>query len=100
VRALEHKEVDGVLIDAYSASTFRKTIEIANLQPVKLVEHPRYYGVVLSGPLKNIANEMKDNLKLIENEFTELIASNTDGMMVSKLVLIKRDSNIKIKISI
>ena len=85
MRALEHKEIDGALVDAYAASTFRKTIEIANLQPVKLVKYPRYYGVVLSGPLTMIANEMKDNLKLIENEITGLVASNTKRLMVSYL---------------
>ncbi|XP_066930169.1 uncharacterized protein [Clytia hemisphaerica] len=78
--ALTQKEVHGVLMDAYTASSMRNAIDLSGAHPVKLVEYPRYYGVVLSGHLKYIAHSMEASIHFHEKDIVEMIAGQTDKM--------------------
>ena len=79
---MTNHKVDSILLDAYSASSIRKNIDIEEIHPVKLVEYPRFYGVVLSGQTKFITKTLQDNVRLIENDILRMIATNTQKMKV------------------
>ena len=70
-------------MDAYTASSMRDAIDLSGAHPVKLVEYPRYYGVVLSGNLKYISHSMEQNIHFFENDIVEMIAGHTDKMKVN-----------------
>ena len=73
--ALRNKIVDGVLLDAYTVSSNIRLYDYENFNPVKLIKYPRYYGVVLSGDLANIARELGDNARAKENEILAALDS-------------------------
>ena len=80
--SLTSKHVDGVLLDAYTASSMRQAIDRSEAHPVKLVEYPRYYGVVLSGQLAYVSKSLEDNIRFFQQDVIELIAQNTKKMKV------------------
>ena len=80
--SLTSKHVDGVLLDAYVASSIRESIDRSGADPVKLVDYPRYYGVVLSGNLAHIGKSFEDNIRSYDKEIMKMIKQNTDKMKV------------------
>jgi len=65
--------VDGILLDVYTVGSNINLYDAVHMNPVKLIEYPRYYGVVLSGHLANIAQELADNARARENEILGLL---------------------------
>ena len=80
--SLTSKHVDGVLMDAYTASSIRQSIDRSEADPVKLVDYPRYYGVVLSGNLAHIGKSFEDNIRSHNEDIMQLIEQNTDKIKV------------------
>ena len=80
--SLTSKQVDGVLMDAYTASSIRQSIDRSEADPVKFVDYPRYYGVVLSGNLAHIGKSFEDNIRSHNEDIMKIIEQNTDKMKV------------------
>ena len=80
--------MDGVLLDAYVASSIRESIDRSGADPVKLVDYPRYYGVVLSGNLAHIGKSFEDNLRSYDEDIMKFIEKNTNKIKVPILMLL------------
>ena len=80
--------MDGVLLDAYVASSIRESIDPSGADPVKLVDYPRYYGVVLSGNLAHIGKSFEDNLRSYDEDIMKFIEKNTNKIKVPILMLL------------
>ena len=85
--SLTSKHVDGVLMDAYTASSIRQSIDRSGADPVKLVDYPRYYGVVLSGNLAHIGKSLEDNIRSQDEDIMKIIEQNTNKIKVFTFVL-------------
>ena len=85
--ALRDKVVDGILLDAYTVSSNMHLYDHDNFNPVKLIKYPRYYGVVLSGDLANIARELGDNARAKENEILAALDTFKDTVPVCFFIM-------------
>ena len=65
--------MDGILLDAYTVGSNKNLYDAVHMNPVKLIQYPRYYGVALSGHLANIAQELTDNARARENEILVML---------------------------
>lgn len=80
--ALLSREVDGVLIDAYTAGSSGTLFVQPGIRAVKVLRYPRSYGLVLSGRMVNLAEEARVYLASHQNEILKLVELNTQKMKV------------------
>ncbi|XP_057309719.1 uncharacterized protein LOC130647766 isoform X2 [Hydractinia symbiolongicarpus] len=78
--ALIDGEIDGILVDAYTAGSNREDFQRPNLRPTKMLKYPRTYGFVVSGDLKNVANAMRDFIRINEKRILDSLSMNTHLM--------------------
>lgn len=79
-------EIDGILVDAYTAGSNREDFQRPNLRPTKMLKYPRTYGFVVSGDLKNVANAMRDFIRINEKRILDSLSMNTHLMEVKAVV--------------
>ena len=80
--ALLSREVEGVLIDAYTAGSSGSLFVKPGIRAVEVLRYPRSYGLVLSGRMANLADEARVYLASNQNEILKLVESNTQKMKV------------------
>lgn len=82
--ALLSREVEGVLIDAYTAGSSGSLFVQPGIRAVEVLPYPRSYGLVLSGRMANLVEEARVYLASNQNDIIELVESNTQKMKVKK----------------
>ena len=80
--ALLSREVEGVLIDAYTAGSSGSLFVKPGIRAVEVLRYPRSYGLVLSGRMANLADEARVYLASNQNKILKLVESNTQKMKV------------------
>ena len=81
--ALNDRHVHGVLVDAYTAGISKDDFSHSKMRATYMIKYPRTYGFVLSGQLKNVADEVRDFIKVNEGYIHQLIENTTVQIMVS-----------------
>ncbi|XP_057300471.1 uncharacterized protein LOC130632586 isoform X2 [Hydractinia symbiolongicarpus] len=82
--ALESREVEGVLIDAYTAGTSKEDFQRPQIRASDMIKTVKTYGFVLSGGLTNVDDEARDFIKTNEHRILEIIENSTARMEPSK----------------
>ena len=82
--ALLDEEIEGVLLDAYTAGDQSSLFADERLRAAAKLEYPRSYGFVLSGDLKNVAGELKDFLYVNKESIIEILTTSTEPMGVRR----------------
>ncbi|XP_057305531.1 uncharacterized protein LOC130642791 [Hydractinia symbiolongicarpus] len=77
VNSLVNHEVDGILLDAYTSGSYKSFLKQAGVQETSLVEFPRTYGVVLSGGLARVNEEVRDYVASNEDKILKVLEMYT-----------------------
>ena len=88
MQALTDKTVDGILIDAYKAGENKSVLATDAIRPVKLVEYPRYYGFVFSGPLATSSSVFVDFLTAKSEDVVKILEKTAVQMKVCSFTFI------------
>lgn len=81
--ALLAREVEGILVDAYTAGSRSQLFERPELRAVNVYKYLRSYGFVMSGNLVNLAVESRDWVSANQQEILRLVQESTVRMEVS-----------------
>ncbi|XP_066925678.1 uncharacterized protein [Clytia hemisphaerica] len=81
--ALLNNDVEGVLLDAYTAGANADLFADERLRAATLLEYPRSYGFVLSGGLRSVAAEFKSFMKSDEDRILSILTNSTEPMGVA-----------------
>ncbi|XP_057300557.1 uncharacterized protein LOC130633755 isoform X2 [Hydractinia symbiolongicarpus] len=79
-QALHNDHVFGILIDAYTAGSNRDILDDPLLHVANLIKYPRSFGVVLSGGLANVDQEVLDYVKTNEGNILEVLEMFTQKL--------------------
>jgi len=90
VQALTDKTVDGILVDAYKAGEYKEVLTTDTTRPAKLVEYPRYYGFVFSGPLATSSSAFVDFLSANSEDVMKILENTAEQMEVRSSQWAKR----------
>ena len=81
--ALLSRDVDGILIDAYTAGSERTLFDHPQIRASQILKYPRSYGIVMSGQLANVANEARDYISANQQMILDIIDKKTNKMEVN-----------------
>lgn len=81
--ALLRGDIQGVLLDAYTAGSNRNAFHHPQLRALSMIKYPRTYGVVLSGALAHVSNEARDYVQTNQQRILEILQRSTEAMEVS-----------------
>lgn len=87
VDSLVNHEVDGILLDAYTSGSYKSFLKQAGVLEKSLVEFPRTYGVVLSGGLARVNEEVCDYVFSNEDKILNVLEMYTTKLNVSSLLV-------------
>ncbi|XP_066913417.1 uncharacterized protein [Clytia hemisphaerica] len=83
------REVEGILVDAYTAGSRSQLFERPELRAVNVYKYLRSYGFVMSGNLVNLAVESRDWVSANQQEILRLVQESTVRMEASEAKPIK-----------
>jgi len=76
------RQVEGILIDTYTAGSSKSLFKKAQLRAVNVLYYPRSYGIVMSGDMAGVAGEARDYIAANQQQLFDLINSNTERLEV------------------
>lgn len=79
---LADRVVNGILMDSLAAAELYDIIAEKKLKISKLIPEPSGWGIILSGDLLRLEDEIRSYVKEHQEEMKKLVANATDGKLV------------------
>lgn len=78
---LANRVVDGVLVDSLVAADMYETLAEKKLKIIKLIPERSGWGIILSGELLRLEEEIRSFVKSKEEDIKKIVANQTDGKL-------------------
>ena len=82
-QALLNREVKGALVDAYVAAARSDLFDRSGIVAKKTIKYHAAYGLVLSGDLKHLHQEVADFVSVHSQQIAKLVEERTKRIKVS-----------------
>jgi len=86
VEDLVSHHVNGMLIDSLVAADMADKLNAKKLKIAKLIEEPAGWGVILSGELLRLEEEIRSYVKFNEDVVKKMVENATNGKLTVRLI--------------